>query len=55
MSDYRNETRRLIGNYRDDDPDTVTDTWGVDFSKIVPVLVAEVKSLRARVAALESK
>ena len=29
--------------------------WGVDFSKLVPVLVAELKSLRARVAQLENK
>lgn len=29
-------------------------TWGVDYSKLVPHLLAEVKALRARVAALES-
>jgi Chaperone of endosialidase len=35
-----------------DDP--LTDPWQVDYSKLVPLLVAEVKALRARVAALES-
>jgi hypothetical protein len=37
----------------DDDSDTIHQQWQVDYSKLVPVLVAEVKSLRARVAALE--
>jgi hypothetical protein len=36
-----------------DDGDEVTDTWGVDYSKLVPILVKEIQSLRARVAALE--
>lgn len=38
----------------DADPATITQQWGVDFSKLVPVLVAEVKCLRARVAQLEA-
>ena len=29
------------------------DWWGVDYSKYVPVLLQELKALRARVAALE--
>jgi hypothetical protein len=29
--------------------------WGVDYSKYVPVLLQELKALRARVAALEGK
>ena len=36
-----------------DDGEEVAQSWGVDFSKLVPLLVAEIKSLRARVAALE--
>jgi len=28
-------------------------TWGVDYSKLVPMLIKEIQSLRARVAALE--
>ena len=39
----------------DDNPDTVSKQWAVDSSKLVPILVAELQSLRARVAALESK
>lgn len=35
-----------------DDPNT--QPWGVDYSKIVPVLVKEIQDLRARVAALEA-
>jgi hypothetical protein len=31
------------------------DFWGVDYSKYVPVLLQEIKALRARVAALEGK
>lgn len=38
-----------------DDKDEIEQQWGVDFSKLVPILVAELKSLRARVAALENK
>jgi Chaperone of endosialidase len=34
--------------------DEESDTWGVDYSKYVPLLLNEVKALRARVAALES-
>jgi hypothetical protein len=37
-----------------DDGEEIAQSWGVDFSKLVPLLVAEVKSLRARVAQLES-
>jgi hypothetical protein len=33
----------------------VTSPWGVDYSKLVPLLVKEVQSLRARVAALEAQ
>lgn len=33
--------------------DEKTDWWGVDYSKYVPLLLAEVKTLRARVAELE--
>ena len=32
----------------------VSEQWGVDFSKLVPVLVAEVKALRSRLSALEA-
>ena len=39
----------------DDDPETVSKQWAVDSGKLVPVLVAEIKSLRARLAALEAK
>ena len=39
----------------DDDLETVTQPWSMDASKLVPILTAELKSLRARVAALESK
>ena len=35
------------------DPDFLP--WGVDYSQLVPFLVAEIKSLRARVAALEGR
>jgi hypothetical protein len=35
--------------------DAQTDAWGVDFSKLVPLLVKEVQELRARVAVLEAK
>jgi hypothetical protein len=34
---------------------TEEDMWGVDYSKLVPMLVKEIQSLRARVAQLESK
>jgi hypothetical protein len=30
------------------------DTWGVDYSKLVPLLIKEIQSLRARVATLEA-
>lgn len=32
----------------------VTEAWGVDYSKLVPLLVKEIQELRARVAALEA-
>jgi hypothetical protein len=38
-----------------DSNETVTDPWGVDYSKLVPMLVKEIQSLRARVAQLEAK
>jgi hypothetical protein len=38
----------------DDNPDTITKQWALDYSKLVPVLTAELKSLRARVAQLEA-
>lgn len=37
-----------------DDGDTVEKPWGVDYSKLVPMLIKEIQSLRARVAALEA-
>lgn len=37
----------------DDDPDTIAKQWGRDDSRLVPLLVKEVQSLRARVATLE--
>ena len=36
-----------------DDGEEVERAWGVDYSKLVPMLVKEIQSLRARVAALE--
>ena len=42
-------------NRGDDNPDKIERTWGIDPSKLVPVLTAEIKALRARVAALEAK
>jgi hypothetical protein len=38
----------------DEDPDTITKQWQRSDSALIPILVAELKSLRARVAALES-
>jgi hypothetical protein len=38
-----------------DDGEEVEKTWGVDYSKLVPMLVKEVQSLRKRVAELEAK
>lgn len=38
----------------DDDPEKVTRQWSMDAAKLVPVLTAEIKDLRARVAALEA-
>jgi hypothetical protein len=37
-----------------DNDSEVSKPWGVDMSKLIPVLVAEIKSMRGRVAALES-
>jgi hypothetical protein len=37
------------------DGEEIEKTWGVDYSKLVPMLVKEIQSLRARVAQLESK
>lgn len=39
----------------DDDPTTITKQWGRSDAALVPILVAELKDLRARVAALEAK
>jgi hypothetical protein len=36
-----------------DDGEEVEKTWGVDYSKLVPMLIKEIQQLRARVAALE--
>lgn len=38
-----------------DDGEEVGIEWGVDYSKLVPMLVKEIQSLRARVAQLEGK
>jgi len=38
-----------------DDGEEIQSTWGVDYSKLVPMLVKEIQSLRSRVAALEAK
>jgi Chaperone of endosialidase len=35
--------------------DEMTDSWGVDYSKYVPLLLQEIKSLRDRVAQLEAR
>jgi hypothetical protein len=37
-----------------DDGEEIEKSWSVDYSKLVPMLVKEIQSLRARVAALES-
>lgn len=37
-----------------DDGDEIEKTWGVDYSKLVPMLIKEIQSLRARVAAIEA-
>ena len=37
-----------------DDGEEITRQWGRDDSKLVPLLVKEIQSLRARVAALEA-
>ena len=37
-----------------DDGEAIKKTWGVDYSKLVPMLIKEIQSLRARVAALET-
>jgi hypothetical protein len=36
-----------------DDADEIESVWGVDYSKLVPMLIKELQSLRARVAQLE--
>ena len=38
----------------DEDPETITKQWQRSDAALIPILVAELKSLRARVAALES-
>jgi hypothetical protein len=40
--------------FQGDDGEEVEKAWGVDYSKLVPMLIKEIQSLRARVAALES-
>ena len=40
--------------YTGDDNDEIEDVWSVDYSKLVPLLVKEVQSLRARMAQLEA-
>jgi len=37
-----------------DDGEEITQQWAMDAAKLVPVLVAELKALRARVAQLEA-
>ena len=39
----------------DEDPDNITKQWQRSDSALIPILVAELKSLRARLAALEAK
>ena len=38
-----------------DNGEEIERTWGVDYSKLVPMLVKEIQSLRTRLAALEAK
>lgn len=38
----------------DDDPNTISRTWGREDSKLVPVIIKELQSLRSRVTALET-
>jgi len=38
-----------------DDGEEVKETWGVDYSKLVPMLIKEMQSLRKRVAELEAE
>ena len=38
-----------------DDVEDFKNPWGVDYSKLVPMLIKEVQSLRKRVAELETK
>ena len=37
-----------------DDGEEITQEWAIDYAQLVPVLVAELQSLRARVAHLEA-
>ena len=39
----------------DDDPETITRQWQRSDSALIPILVAEIKALRARVQAIENK
>jgi hypothetical protein len=39
----------------DEDPETITKQWQRSDSALIPILVAELQSVRARLAALESK
>ena len=38
-----------------DDVEELKNPWGVDYSKLVPIMMKELQSLRKRVAELESK
>jgi hypothetical protein len=44
-----------VGSVGDIPGDETYEGWSVDYSKLVPVLLRELKQLRARVAELEAK
>ena len=44
-----------VGTGDTDDVEELKQPWGVDYSKLVPMLIKEVQSLRKRVAELEAK
>lgn len=59
-TDYGFVAQELVEHVPDavkvgDAGETVSDAWQVDYSKLVPLLVKEVQSLRARVAQLEAQ
>jgi hypothetical protein len=39
----------------DEDPDTITKQWQRSDAALIPILVAELKALRQRMAAVEGK